>query len=162
MAFLEHPEDYGLDPSLGSMGEWKQDSYLREKAWSFAREQPGRVLSLAATKLGRFWSPMPNASEWSSLPMRLISLAGSLPIFVLATVGAWRLRRRVAVLLVLAGPVLYFSLIHMVFVSSIRYREAAMLPVLGLAAAALVPRQSITQVSTGEEVGNGRASSRSV
>ena len=81
--------------------------------------------------------------------MRLISLAGSLPIFVLATVGAWRLRRRVAVLLVLAGPVLYFSLIHMVFVSSIRYREAAMLPVLGLAAAALVPRQSITQVSTG-------------
>jgi hypothetical protein len=58
-------------------------------------------------------------------------------VLVLALVGAWRLRRRWRVLVLLAGPVLYFCVIHLVFVSSIRYREAAMLPMLGLAAAAV-------------------------
>jgi hypothetical protein len=58
-------------------------------------------------------------------------------------VGVWRLRRRWEVIALLAGPVIYFCAIHLVFVSSIRYREAAMLPVLGLVAAALVPRSPL-------------------
>jgi hypothetical protein len=33
----------------------------------------------------------------------------------------------------LAGPVVYFALIHMVFVSSIRYRVPALVPAFGLA-----------------------------
>ncbi len=75
--------------------------------------------------------------------MRLVSIVTCVPVLVLAAIGAWRVRKRWEVVVILAGPVLYFSAVHLVFVSSIRYREAAMLPVLGLVAAALVPKAEI-------------------
>jgi uncharacterized membrane protein len=94
-------------------------------------------LELAAIKLARFWNPLPNAAEARGSALRYVSLLACAPVFLLALVGLWRLRRRPAAVAFLAGPVFYFATIHLVFVSSVRYREAAMLPVLGLAAAAL-------------------------
>jgi hypothetical protein len=137
MDFMDRPVEFGLDPALGRMNEWQQDRYLRDQAIAYARREPGRVLQLAAVKVARFWNPLPNAAEWQSAAARIISLASCGPVVVLAAVGAWRLRRCRVALALLAGPVLYFTAIHMVFVSSVRYREAAMLPVLGLAAAAV-------------------------
>ncbi|MBI3467944.1 MAG: glycosyltransferase family 39 protein [Planctomycetes bacterium] len=134
MRFMDRPEEFGLDPRLHEMNEWEQDQYLRRAALDYARAQPGRVFWLAAVKLVRFWNPLPNAAEWQSWPLRIVSLVTCGPVLLLAVVGAWRLRRRVVVIVFLAGPVFYFCAVHLVFVSSIRYREAAMLPVLGLAA----------------------------
>jgi 4-amino-4-deoxy-L-arabinose transferase-like glycosyltransferase len=138
MDFMDRPADFGLDPTLVQMNEWEQDCYLREQAIAYARSHPGRVLQLAAIKFARFWNPLPNAAEWQSAAARIASLASYGPVLVLAVIGVWRLRRRPTTLALLAGPVLYFAAIHLVFVSSVRYREAAMLPVLGLAAAAIV------------------------
>ena len=50
-------------------------------------------------------------------------------------VGIWGRRRDPRALALLAGPLVYFCLLHMVFVSSIRYRIPGEVPALGLAAA---------------------------
>ena len=97
------------------------------------------MLELAARKFVRFWNPLPNVAAGIGRPLRLASLLACGPVFALAILGAWRLRRRWDALALLAGPALYFSTIHLMFVSSIRYREAAMLPLLGLLAVAICP-----------------------
>jgi hypothetical protein len=139
MAFMDQPEKFGLPAKLEWQDESQQDRTLRDAAIRFAREHPWRVIELAGIKFVRFWNPLPNAAEFRSLPLRLLSLLSCGPVLLLAIVGAWRLRRRWEAIALLAGPALYFCAIHLIFVSSIRYREAAMLPVLGLVAAALVP-----------------------
>lgn len=139
MKFMDQPEKFGLDPNLKTADEWNQDRMLRDAAWKFAREHPWRVVKLAWIKFVRFWNPLPNAEEFRSWPLRLVSLVTCGPVLVLALFGTWRLRQRWEVIVLLAGSVLYFCAIHLVFVSSIRYREAAMLPVLGLVAAVLAP-----------------------
>jgi 4-amino-4-deoxy-L-arabinose transferase-like glycosyltransferase len=139
MEFMDQPERFGLQPDLKMLTEWDQDQMLRRAARRFAGEHPWRVIELAGIKFVRFWNPLPNAAEFRSLPLRLVSFATCAPVLLLALLGAWRLRRRWEVIALLAGPVLYFCAIHLVFVSSIRYREAAMLPVLGVVAASLVP-----------------------
>jgi 4-amino-4-deoxy-L-arabinose transferase-like glycosyltransferase len=141
MEFMDRPEEYGLDPEMNSMGEWEQDQYLRREAIRFAQSHPQRASQLAAIKFARFWNPRPNAAEWSSGVMRAVSLLTVTPVLALIGFGAWRLRRRALVVALLTLPVLYFSVVHLVFVSSVRYREAALLPAFGLAAAALLPRR---------------------
>jgi hypothetical protein len=127
MSFLYDREFWPLD-------EQDQDAELTRRAISFAREEPGRVLRLAFFKLGRFWSPWPNAE---GLLSPLLTLAGSiveLPLFGLMLVGGWARRRDLRVGIVLAGPVLYFCALHLVFASSMRYRIPGEMPALGLAA----------------------------
>ena len=58
----------------------------------------------------------------------------TIPLFGLVALGAWDRRRDVRALALLLGPILYFCALHMVFVSSIRYRIPGMVPALGLAA----------------------------
>lgn len=140
MEFMDQPKQFGLNPSLKTADEWHQDQMLRDAAWKFAREHPRRVIELAWIKFVRFWNPLPNAKEFRSWSLRFVSLVTCGPMLLLALLGVWRLRRRWELIALLAGPVLYFCVIHLVFVSSIRYREAAMLPVFGLVAAALLPR----------------------
>jgi 4-amino-4-deoxy-L-arabinose transferase-like glycosyltransferase len=136
MEFMELPARYDLDPALNSMHEWEQDRYLRREAWRFARTHPRQVARLAAIKFARFWNPLPNASEWRSWPLRLVSLMTVGPLLALILLGAWQCRSDRRILALLAGPVVYFCVIHLIFVSSVRYREAAMLPAIGLAGAA--------------------------
>ena len=49
------------DPDVWPLGEQDQDAMLRRRAIAFVRENPGRTLELAVVKLGRYWSPWPNA-----------------------------------------------------------------------------------------------------
>lgn len=134
MRFLDEPVRFGLPQDLGGMSELDQDSFLRAEALRFARNNPGRFAELSVIKFLRFWNPIPNAQEWGSSGLRAISLLSYGPVLVLASVGIWSFRHRVELILLLGGPVVYFSAVHSIFVSSVRYREAAMLPVLGLTA----------------------------
>ena len=110
--------------------EYDADRYYREAAGKFARENPGRTVQLGLLKLWRFWNPLPNAEQFSNWYITL-ALAGTfLPALVLALVGLWRVRHLPWCWLIPLAPILYFSLVHMVFVGSIRYRLPAEPPLL--------------------------------
>jgi 4-amino-4-deoxy-L-arabinose transferase-like glycosyltransferase len=129
--------DFLNEPDLWPLSEEAQDAVLRQRALAFARARPGRVLALAGTKLRRYWSPWPNAGEVRSRGVALACAAWSLPLFGLWLAGLWDRRRDARALVLLAGPLCYFCLLHMVFAGSMRYRIPAEVPALGLAAIGL-------------------------
>jgi len=125
---------FGGDPDLWPLDEQDQDAELLRRAARFARENPGRVLSLAIVKLGRFWSPWPNAQVLSSKALAVVLAAVVLPLFGLLALGAWSRRGDLRAWVLSAGPLLYFSTLHLVFASSMRYRIPGEMPALALVA----------------------------
>jgi hypothetical protein len=113
------------------------DTRLREEALRWAWANPQRVVSLAVVKLKRLWNIWPNEPAFQNLPVRLTVALTFLPTFGFAilglVMGGWRSWGWVCTL-----PALYFTGIHCVFVSSLRYREPAILALLPMAALGLV------------------------
>jgi 4-amino-4-deoxy-L-arabinose transferase-like glycosyltransferase len=124
-------------PDVWPLGEEAQDAELFRRAVAFARAHPRRVLELAAIKAARYWSPWPNAEGWHSPAVALLSALWSLPLLAAIAVGVWDRRRDGRALVLLAGPLVYFALVHMIFASSMRYRIPAAVPAMGLAAIGL-------------------------
>ncbi|MGH9175972.1 MAG: glycosyltransferase family 39 protein, partial [Vicinamibacterales bacterium] len=125
--------------------EYEVDRHYRRKALEFVREHPWRTVELAAAKFVRFWKPWPNAAQFDRWPYRLAVAAAFLPMAALALRGLWVHRREFWAWALTAGPVLLFTLVHMVFVGSLRYRLPAEYPLWVLAAAGLVsvwPRET--------------------
>ena len=110
------------EPDLRVLGEVEQDRELTARALEFVRENPARVLELAWIKLGRYFSPWPNAEEIRSRWLALGSAVIVIPLYCLIIAGVWDRRRDVRAIVLLAGPLIYFCAVHLVFVSSIRYR----------------------------------------
>ncbi len=129
--------DFLADPALRALDEAGQNAELTRRAVDFARSNPRRVIELAAIKLGRFWSPWPDASEYRSAALAVASTLLVVPLYLLMLKGAWIRRHDVRALVLLAGPLLYFCALHLVFVSSIRYRIPGEPAALGLAAIGL-------------------------
>jgi hypothetical protein len=129
MEFLDRPPFRDLD-------ETRQDRVLTRAALDFVREQPRRAAELAAVKFVRYWSPWPNEESFRSRAAVLVGVLVEVPLFALLAAGIWLRRRDAAALVVLAGPVIYFLCLHMIFVSSVRYRIPGLVPALGLSALA--------------------------
>jgi 4-amino-4-deoxy-L-arabinose transferase-like glycosyltransferase len=127
MSFLEAPDIWPLD-------ELDQDAELTRRALAFARANPGRVLRLAVVKLERYWSPWPNAEGFRSPVLAAPSAVVVVPLLAFLAIGLWSRRRDSRVWILLAGPMLYFCALHMVFASSMRYRIPGEVPAMGLAA----------------------------
>jgi hypothetical protein len=121
-------------PGIVELDETAQDAELKRRALDFARAQPLAVARLVLVKAARFWSPWPNAETLRSRVAAWASAAVVLPLYGLVVIGAWRLRGDFRALVLLAGPLAYFFALHVVFVSSIRYRIPGVVPALGLAA----------------------------
>jgi 4-amino-4-deoxy-L-arabinose transferase-like glycosyltransferase len=122
---------------LADTYEYRLDQRYRRAAIHWARENPGRVLSLAGRKLLRMWSPWPHAAEMQSWTLRLATVLGFVPLAIFGVWGAVRYCRRGWPYVLCLLPAGYFTLLHMVFASSIRYRQPAMLSVIVLAASSL-------------------------
>jgi 4-amino-4-deoxy-L-arabinose transferase-like glycosyltransferase len=122
------------DPQIWPLDEQDQDAVLTRRAVVFAREQPWRVLRLALVKLGRYWSPWPNAEGFRSRALAVASAVVELPLFALILLGLYDRRRDPRAWVLLAGPLFYFCALHMVFASSMRYRIPGEMPASGLAA----------------------------
>jgi hypothetical protein len=116
--------------------EERLDSRLRSAAIDYAMAHPKRAGELALAKLLRMWSPLPNAAEFQYWILRLVVFCGYTPVLVAAAWGAMRHLRRGWPYVLCVMPAVYLTLLHLVFVGSIRYREPAMLPLIVLAAGA--------------------------
>lgn len=119
--------------------EVERDRLCLRAAMDWARQHPARVLQLAWVKLGRTWSITINSADHRSTIGTVLCWLTVAPEFALALAGFYLLRRRLLALGLLLAPVLYFTLLHMVFVGSIRYRVPVM-PMLFVAAAVAMSR----------------------
>lgn len=113
--------------------EVRLDRRLRNASLDWAKAHPGEVLRLMAVKFGRMWNVWPNEPAFGSWPLRLMMLFSYAPLLVLALLGAWRFAPRGWPYVLCLLPAVYFTLLHVIFVSSIRYREPAMLALIVLA-----------------------------
>jgi len=81
------------------------------------------------------WNVWPNepglAGRWY---IRWVVFFTYTPLLILAIIGAWRTVARGWPYILCWLPAVYLTLLHVVFVSSIRYRDPAMLALLVLAA----------------------------
>ena len=129
--------DARQDAPPESVFEYRLDRRMNEAAWRWARQHPRRVLELMGIKFLRMWNVWPNATEMRSTLLRWITLVSYLPLLMLALIGIWKFAARDWPYLLCVIPAVYFTALHVVFVSSIRYREPAMFILIALAAGAL-------------------------
>ena len=119
------------------MNEVELDRHFRREAIRFIVNNPGRTIQLAGIKFKRFWNIVPNAPGYTSLRYRLISIFSYGPVLlfgiggIILTAKKWRK----AVLLYL--PIVFFVLVHLIILGSIRYRVPVMPFVIIFAAYAL-------------------------
>lgn len=130
----------GRREELQDTFEYRVDRHLHAESLSWARANPGRVLELMGVKLARNWNFWPNEAAFSAWPIRLVVLLTYLPVMIFAAIGAAKAIPRGWPYVLCWLPAVYFTLLHVVFVSSIRYRQPAMLTLIVLAAGAIVTR----------------------
>jgi hypothetical protein len=114
--------------------ELQLDQRMRAAAISWAAANPGRAAQLAGIKFLRMWNVWPNEPRLSSWPIRLVVFVTYTPLLLLAMIGTYRTIGRGWPYILCWLPAVYLTLLHVVFVSSIRYRDPAMLAWLALAA----------------------------
>lgn len=118
--------------------EYRLNARMQAAAIQWARKNIYGAIRLGLIKFGRTWSLWPSAGEFGSTRLRLLLTISCLGVLISAAVGVWLLRRQAVWLVVLCVmPTVYFTLLHMVFVGSIRYREPAMLVLTALAGCAI-------------------------
>ena len=136
MEFLQH------DARYQTMSERDVDRHYRREAWAWAAQNPGKTLYLAWIKLGRYWNLWPNTPQFDRWEVRITLMTFLLPMFGAALWGIflrpeWRASPAIPwtwISLLTLGPILYFSGLHTLFVSSLRYRLPAEYPLLILTA----------------------------
>ncbi|MHC4696305.1 MAG: glycosyltransferase family protein [Planctomycetota bacterium] len=129
--------------AVRGMDEVAWNQYFLDESIRAIREDPARIARLAGTKLARTWNPVPNVESYQSWFVRFVSAAWMIPTFALAIVSVMVLPRirgssGVSIALLLLLPALYVSVLHTLFVGSVRYRLTAMPMLEILAAFALV------------------------
>jgi len=145
--FRAFPEE--IDRLYRSLGEYEKDQLLRREGIRYIKAEPGRFLKLAFGKFYRTWNFRLNetiegyAGDWR---YEWISLCSYI-VVPLALAGIWLSRRRWREWIVLVTPVLYFTLIAMVFIGAIRFRIPVMPYVILFAAYALeIGAQRIVEI----------------
>ncbi len=107
---------------INGLSELERDTYLREATLSYIKDEPGRFVRLMGRKFIRFWNIIPNAAQFSSSRYKLISIFSYglvLPLGVIGIILSLKMRRRLLLFYLVIG---YFTLSHMVFLASLRYR----------------------------------------
>ena len=124
----------GVEDGEADSFEYQLDRRMCQESIAWARAHPRRVLELAAIKLIRMWNVWPNEPRLSSWPIRLTVLVTFTPILALGIWGAVMTLRGGWPYILCWLPAVYFSLLHTVFVSSIRYRQPPLMLLIVLAA----------------------------
>jgi len=118
--------------------EVRLDRRMRAAAIDWAAAHPGATLQLAGVKLLRMWNVWPNEPAFRSWPVRLVVLVSFVPVVIVGLWGGARTLNAGWPYWLCWMPAVYFTLLHAVFVGSIRYRQPAMFGLMILAAGAIV------------------------
>jgi hypothetical protein len=113
-------------PEVAGLSEREWNAFFRERAVTLARSEPLRTVKLAWLKFARTWALTPNVPEHRAGAKALLSACWMTGLLVTAATGAWCLRRRPPIWLLLAAPVAATTLLHIVYVGSVRYRVPVM------------------------------------
>ncbi len=112
------------DPSasLAEHFEVRLDQRLKSAALQWADENKLEVIALGFKKLYSLWAPIPRETTFSAPLLKYLLLTYYVPIFLLGIAGVLHslICRRDEVFF--AIPALYVTLLHTIFVASIRYR----------------------------------------
>jgi len=123
-----------VETEISLQDEYARNRFLVEKSLTYMKNSPFRTLRLAGKKFIRTWNVIPNYENVRTPFYEAVSLASYVPVLLAGILGllvslrgspnamnrAWGPRVRVLVWLLL--PVVVFTLVHMVFVGSVRYR----------------------------------------
>lgn len=126
-------EDQQSRLPLDSTLEYRLNRRASRAALTWARETPFEVVRLAGKKFLRTWSLWPDGGDVGSPLVRLGITISSFGILVLAIGSLPRLWSQGWFAAICWMPCIYFTLLHMVFVGSIRYREPAVFLLASLA-----------------------------
>lgn len=102
--------------------ELKRSNVYKQEAIEFIKNNPERFFELMILKLKRFYNIVPNAEQYNQGYFKWITLLSYGPIFILFLVSIvihlkyWKSLSAIYIL------ILYFTLIHMIFIASLRYR----------------------------------------
>ena len=122
---------------LNGAFESRLDRRMRNAAIDWALENSSAAVQLGLVKFVKTWSPLPVARELGSSAVRWAEAFGYSVIMLLSGVGMWRLRNQSGAWL-MAMPAVYFAILHMFFIGSVRYRQPAVLVLCVLGGVGLV------------------------
>ena len=110
---------------LESTLEWRVDRRLRNAAIAWAVENSSEAVRLGLVKFVKTWSPLPVARELGK-GVKWFEAIGYTAIMVFALIGMWQCRTEAGSWLYTV-PCVYFALLHVFFIGSVRYRQPAVL-----------------------------------
>ncbi|MDR1491751.1 MAG: phospholipid carrier-dependent glycosyltransferase [Planctomycetaceae bacterium] len=115
--------------------EYRLNERLKRESIDWIKQNPQRAAELAVVKFFRFWNVYPNEPAFSQPLVRLLLFLTSTPLLAGAVCGFWKARRQFREeSLALIIPAIYLTILHMIFVSSLRYRVPPALCLMILAA----------------------------
>ena len=114
--------------------EFRLNRRLSEESVAWTRSHPFAAARLAGIKFLRMWNIVPNEPSFSSLSVRAGIVLSYAPVLFFGLIGAILNFRRGFSYMLCWLPAVYFSLLHMIFIGSLRYRQPAMLGFIVLAA----------------------------
>ena len=128
---LEHE-----NPTPGSTDtyEYRVNERTQKAAVGWARQNPGRVFELAGVKIFRIWNIWPNEAAFASPAVRVIVFLTYTPLLLAGLFGFCKTWRKGCEFAILILPAVYLTMLHVIFVASLRYRVPAMLCLMVLAA----------------------------
>lgn len=143
--------------------EYRLNARLRDASLLWARENMSDVFRLAGIKFVRMWNFFPNSEVVGTGTSRLVISLGYLGILSLALLAVVSMIRKESqstegtkqaswcTVALCSSPAVYFTALHMVFVSSIRYRQPAVLIFSVLAGAGVA--LFVSKIKSGRNVG---------
>lgn len=146
MAFMsqfaeEQRKEDDASATLRSTFEYRLNRRAQQASIAWVKSHPSDAGMLAWQKFLRTWSLWPNGGDIGSGTLRVALTVGCFAIVVLACIGS--LQRATSLeascweVNIYWLPAVYFTLLHMIFVGSIRYREPAVLVLTVLAGVGL-------------------------
>ena len=138
MAFVEefYNAELKLLPEDAPKGTLEQrlNARMQQAAIDWAWKNPDLAWKLATSKFARLWNLWPNEATLANWGVRIVVFCTYFPVLVFGLIGALQSLWKDFSVRLLWIPAVYITALHIVFVSSIRYRAPAMLCFAVLAA----------------------------